>query len=356
MRCLPMHKLALAHGSCLHDWHAEIVAIRAFNHFLIEECRRLTNSETSHSDVIRFRPFPERTESDHQIFTVRDNVKIYMFCSEAPCGDATMELTMRAQEDASPWLSESRCLTDGMPQSGRGHFSELGVVRRKPARADAPLTASKSCSDKLALKQCTSLLSSVASLLVHPGKAYLDELILPCNQIVPEAIDRAFSSHGRMKALQSTNSHLATWDGGYAFKPFQVSGHTMDFEFAKPIPRSNVIAKSSNITAVWTPHISEVLIGGTVQGHKQFSNKGASSISRLRIWESAANVTDGFGFSSVCQAFGAEKVYKRLKETTLLESRRAVKHYIQQEILGCWPKNSGDDQFCRDSQSLSMTA
>jgi len=51
-----------------------------------------------------------------------------------------MELTMAAQDDASPWAAPPSTLelplaTD-TPQypilQGRGYFSELGVVRRKP--------------------------------------------------------------------------------------------------------------------------------------------------------------------------------------------------------------------------------
>lgn len=55
-------------------------------------------------------------------------------------GDASMELTMAAQDDASPWTSSPSTLelsdvshNHQYPAlQGRGYFSELGVVRRKP--------------------------------------------------------------------------------------------------------------------------------------------------------------------------------------------------------------------------------
>ncbi len=57
-----------------------------------------------------------------------------MYCSEAPCGDASMELVMEAQEDATPWPIASH--DDGSPTQllGRGSFSQLGIVRRKPCK------------------------------------------------------------------------------------------------------------------------------------------------------------------------------------------------------------------------------
>ena len=79
-----------------------------------------------------------------------------------------MELTMAAQDDATPWDLPPLAITpgDSTPAEpeilhGRGYFSVLGSVRRKPSRPDAPPSLSKSCSDKIALKQSISLLNSV---------------------------------------------------------------------------------------------------------------------------------------------------------------------------------------------------
>lgn len=131
-----------------------------------------------------------------------------------------MELIMAAQEDDSPWQLPCSTSADKQPNPleaetalpGRAYFSQLGIVRRKPARGDAPPTLSKSCSDKIALKQCTSLLSSLASLLVHPANAYIDTLVLPESQYSAVACERAFSGTGRMKSLVGKQ-----WNEGYAF-------------------------------------------------------------------------------------------------------------------------------------------
>ncbi|KAK3100973.1 hypothetical protein LTR53_018656, partial [Teratosphaeriaceae sp. CCFEE 6253] len=140
-----------------------------------------------------------------------------MYVSSAPCGDASMELTMRSQSDATPWpvpavtatTDEISDRNDDLP--GRADFARLGIVRRKPSRADAPSTRSKSCSDKLALKQCTSLLSGVVSLLIHPTEVYLSTLVLPEREYVEEAVERAFGEGGRMGHVREV---AGAWGGG----------------------------------------------------------------------------------------------------------------------------------------------
>lgn len=137
MKCLPTTKShLLAGGHVLHDWHAEIVAIRAFDHYLLEEAKTLTYSPSNESPVLRRRtPTEMPPASCHPLFTIREGLTIFMYCSEAPCGDASMELVIEAQEDATPWpVPISHDGTD--PQLlGRGSFSQLGVVRRKPCKS-----------------------------------------------------------------------------------------------------------------------------------------------------------------------------------------------------------------------------
>lgn len=351
MRCLPSNKIPLAQGRCLHDWHAEIVAIRAFNHYLLRECNRLVSSKASYSYTVRFRDAAEKTPTEYQAFALRDDVKIRMFSTEAPCGDATMELTMRAQNDASPWVSESRSAIDGLLQSGRGHFSELGVIRRKPARADAPPTLSKSCSDKLALKQCTSLLSSVTSLLIHPANVYLDELVLPREQVIQSSIERAFASTGRLAVLEQSSDHSEVWSGGYTFRAFRVTAHTFEFEYAKPITTKGNVTKGSNVAAVWTPDLFEILIGGTKQGHRQFSMSGASGISRWSLWSATNNLAENADLSAVLQAFDTTVPYAQVKDHDLLNYRQLVKSHVKQEALKTWTPNVGDEQFYLEDKS-----
>ena len=136
MKCLPGLKSSrLDSDTVLHDWHAEILALRAFNRFLLQECHQLVSHADYESLILRKRQSREGFKAlGLQPFSIRDGLRIMMYCSEAPCGDASMELVMEAQEDPTPWpvnISGERA-TSGL--LGRGSFSQLGVVRRKPCK------------------------------------------------------------------------------------------------------------------------------------------------------------------------------------------------------------------------------
>ncbi len=85
MKCLPQNKISQAQGVVLHDWHAEILVIRSFNHFLLEECYAVASSQKQSSDYIRIRSQLERTESHFQPFALKEDISLHMYCSEAPC-------------------------------------------------------------------------------------------------------------------------------------------------------------------------------------------------------------------------------------------------------------------------------
>lgn len=143
MKCLPASKVPHAQGIVLHDCHAEIIAIRAFNRFLIQECANLAQDNKASSLWVRRTTIAERRENSQQPFTLKDDAVIFFYSSEAPCGDASMELTMLAQEDATPWERVSEATKPGLVSTddslkGRGFFSELGIVRRKPGIAVCP--------------------------------------------------------------------------------------------------------------------------------------------------------------------------------------------------------------------------
>lgn len=258
---------------------------------------------------------------------------------------------MAAQEDATPW--EVTRHTDSTPADqtdlqeetlldGRAHFSLLGVVRRKPARMDAESTRSKSCSDKLALRQVSSLLSCQTSRLVAPTEnAYLAGLALPEDEISRVGCERSFGENGRMRDLAGRSWPMNTaHDGsatGYRFRPFEVLSVPVEevealWAFAKPkavqsrsvVPNegqsdstdATVIPKKSkpgNVSSVWTaapslPHpcvmtmdtgsktlpnlgrsktgLYETIINGVKQGNRLATPtaRGTSSLSRAKLW------------------------------------------------------------------------
>jgi tRNA-specific adenosine deaminase 1 len=85
MKCLPQNKISKAQGVTLHDWHAEVLAIRLLNRFLLEECQALIQEEKASSSYVRRRDQSERTESHFQPFALHDDIDLHMYCSEAPC-------------------------------------------------------------------------------------------------------------------------------------------------------------------------------------------------------------------------------------------------------------------------------
>lgn len=358
MKCLPSHKVPQAQGFVLHDWHAEILAIRGFNCYLLQECHQLLESNDHTSPFIRRRNRSELSVSRGlQPFTIHERVKIYMYCSEVPCGDASMELTMSSQEDATPWAVLPEASNADQPEvlKGRGYFSELGIVRRKPcmfsfsalpngtntlsiARPDSPLSLSKSCSDKLALKQCTSLLSSTTSLLFSPENAYLHSLILPSSQYVALACNRAFSRNGRMKHVANKQ-----WNGGYEFRPFHVCTTNREFMFSRrSLGPAVQTPKSSNVSALWAPGLQETLINGVLQGRKQTDPRGGSALCRLRMGRLAVELLRALAIPAFAHAVASSK-YTDLKETQPLENRRIVKDDVRREALKGWVRNAEDD-------------
>ncbi|KAK1720491.1 hypothetical protein BDP67DRAFT_540218 [Colletotrichum lupini] len=345
MKCLPASKLPLAKGNALHDWHAEVLAIRAFNRYLLDECDTHSQGSSPTSDIITRRPPSAISPSSPQPFAIRDDVTLHMYCSEAPCGDASMELTMAAQEDASPWelppssaspsgtttAPPPQTTTDTTPLPGRAYFSHLGI--------------------------CTSLLASLASLLIHPGNAYVSSVILPESEYSATGCERAFSASGRMKAVVD---EAARWKGGHRFSPFEVRTTSREFEFSKRMVRRKAGADriaASNLAAAWTRGggVDEGTMGGVLQGRKAFDVRGASLVSRRRMWELAAAVaervaTEGGDDDEVGgllrRALDVD-AYGKVKGGEMLVHRREVKEAARRVALAGWVVNVGDEEFAR---------
>ncbi|GAB7340023.1 hypothetical protein MBLNU457_6527t2 [Dothideomycetes sp. NU457] len=238
---------------------------------------------------------------------------------------------MNQQEDPTPWTSTKPTCKDGSSETllGRGYFSDLGVVRRKPSRPDAPITLSKSCSDKLALKQCTSMLSSVTASVIDPANAFLSTLVLPESQIVPKACQRAFGANGRMRLVVDICDN---WSGGFAFKPFNVVGTSYDFKFSRQLEAGITKVVPSNLATIAYGSTQETLINGVLQGRKQLDPKGASSLSRRRMWE-----------TTVAVAGSSAPTYDMFKRANTERSK--VKDQTRTLALHGWIQNTGDAEW-----------
>ncbi|RGP68082.1 trna-specific adenosine deaminase 1 [Fusarium sporotrichioides] len=354
MKCLPVSKIAQSNGVGIHDWHAEILAIRTFNRFLLDECQSLLENEDKLSILQRKKQTSNSDGMYLQSFEIKDDVKLHMYCSEAPCGDASMELTMASQEDASAWAAPTPTTRTPDPNAdisllGRACFSRTGIVRRKPARGDAPPTLSKSCSDKLALKQCTSLLSALTSLFIDTTNAYIHNIVLPESQHSDVACRRAFSEEGRLKPLAGK-----MWLGGYSFKQFSTMTTSLEFEFSKMAVKARADKISaSNLAATWSSSgFEENIIGGVIQGRKAFNTNAASRMSRRSMWEAARGLADRLGIGcSVTALYLKSGTYRDVKQGQLTAHRRRVKEEAREAALVGWIRNDGGSDFQLEKRS-----
>ncbi|KAK6581289.1 hypothetical protein PZA11_005980 [Diplocarpon coronariae] len=271
-------------------------------------------------------------------------------------GDEVAELVLR---EFDKWPTKRRPLarSDGMKEwvplsgivaqesttlHGRGFFSALGTIRRKPSRPDAPPTLSKSCSDKIALKQSTSLLSSITSLLISPNNAYIHSLVLPSTQYSSAACTRAFSDSGRLSSLKDKK-----WSGGYAFHPFKIITTEKEFLYSR---RQHLHAGEkvipSNIATSWTPNHSDTLVGGGIQGRKQFSIKGASRVCKRRKWRLALEIAQMASIQAPkIEKELRNKSYALVKQSGLLTGRREVKTDVRSSALSGWVRNEGGEDW-----------
>ena len=205
------------------------------------------------------------------------------------------------------------------------------------ARADCPPSLSKSCSDKIALKQCTSLLSST-SILIAPENAYLHSLVIPVSQYVESACNRAFGSGGRMKSVAD-----GYWAGGYSFHPFNIMTTSTEFAFSRrAIDATEKAPKNSNISAVWTPGLKETIINGILQGRKQADLRGSSAISRMKTFKALSDLCKILPMPRDIQSMSIS-TYSHFKGMALLSQRQTVKDDVRQNALRGWVRNAGDD-------------
>lgn len=339
-KCLPATALPGCAGGVLHDSHAEILALRGFNRWLLQEVQLLLNEPSSGSPYLRRVEAAKSNPVDARPFRLADDVSLHFFSTEAPCGDASMELLMgsKAPEDTVPWS------VDAIDASllGRGHFSRLGVVRRKPARADAQMSLSKSCSDKLALKQVTSVLSFPADIfLEQTPNAFLSSLVVPADQYNEIGFARAFGPTGRMSRVSS--------DSPYYFNIVRLPENFPRFQFAKSRSSSPSI-KASNISALYirgpsethTGHL-EVLLNGVKQGFKQSHTdpRKESLVCRKQMWLASIQCVDSRNLPAL-RGSGATYL---VAKSCLARSVLILRKNDATAALGGWARNVGDETW-----------
>ncbi len=299
-KCLSASMLPRCKGLVLHDCHAEVLALRGFNYWLLAEVQQILRSPSYQSPYLDMDVDGKASDSPQEPpFKVKDDISIHFLTTEAPCGDASMELLMDsfASDAATPWAVDDSTSTI---LQGRGHFSLLGYVRRKPARADAEASLSKSCTDKLAVKQFSSILSFPADLFIRKTpSAYIQSLVVYADQYHSTGYERAFGPSGRLSGLRSLGHffHIETLPANFPRFAFHKKPQSSS---SGPESKSKV----SNIATLWVTrttseeaNIVEVLINGVKQGYKQWDQKSskASVVSRKKLLQLAISISGLFG-------------------------------------------------------------
>ena len=190
---------------------------------------------------------------------------------------------------------------------------------------------SKSCSDKLALKQCTSVLNRHTCRLINPQNAYIHSLVIPLAEYRKGAWQRAFGPGGRMKGVVGKE-----WSGGYRYQPFVTGLCHVEFPFSRrSVQSSRGPPKGSNISAVWNEYLGETLVNGVRQGRKQTDPRGASLISRQSMSQLASQTVEKLRSRKRKSGILQADVF-----TTALVDREYVKVEVRNTALKGWIRNT----------------
>ncbi|GAA99318.1 uncharacterized protein L969DRAFT_102688 [Mixia osmundae IAM 14324] len=178
VRCLP-HEQLPKHGDILHDCHAEVLAKRGFRRWLYTQLESIQHS-------------PEHawfSACGSGRWRMHSNVKVHLYISTLPCGDASMTASALLQDPqtalimattgrpgiAKDWSSLHSAEEPNGLLRGRTQFNARGL-RTKPGRLDAPSTSCMSCSDKIASWICTGLQGALLSRFFEP--IYLSSIVI----------------------------------------------------------------------------------------------------------------------------------------------------------------------------------
>jgi len=377
-KSLPVSALPRCDGLILHDCHAEILALRGLNYWLLTETGRLLQDKVYRSEWLETNPSKTTESTPSPPFRFRQGVEISLFSTEAPCGDASMELVIAAAEtagqDISPWptgAEQEIPTTDaqGLP-FGRGFFSKLGALRRKPARADAEISMSKSCTDKLMLKQFVGILNFPLDMFLESSpEAFLKRIVVYEDQYSEAGYSRAFGPEGRLHEILTAGEEDLRTSARF-FEVCTLPFHFRRFEFEKHRGGLGTIRKNkvSNVTAQWIAAgegqkdnaAVEVLVNGVKQGFKQFDEKErkGSVVCRRNMVRKAVElqkVLNETGIGAVVPELeiGMPCSYSELKSSPFKEHRDHLKQLVLAG-LGGWPKDYLKDDFEIDLSSSSI--
>ncbi|SSD59524.1 related to tRNA-specific adenosine deaminase 1 [Saccharomycodes ludwigii] len=194
-------QLQRSNGRILHDCHAEILALRGFNTVLLMQINNKNGYLLEPTEQV------EPGAKLYRKFRIKDTLKFALYISQLPCGDCSME-----EEGANTeTIDIIRDFTDDNVLQyvnadiktilrGRFNYKKKNVVRTKPGRADSKITYSKSCSDKLCLKQVLSICNALTYFYLE-SPVYLDSIIVP--NLTPRNVQELKRSFRRLSSIDT---------------------------------------------------------------------------------------------------------------------------------------------------------
>lgn len=267
VKSLPDASLYRSGGRMVHDCHAEILALRAFNTVILNQIAYLKSNPEVKADLV------ERTSQD-QVFNFKDNWELGLYISTSPCGDASMDLLSQDQGIHEMQGDDPIQYVDPMVTSiirGRFNYSKKQVVRTKPGRSDSQITLCKSCSDKLCQKQVISALNCMTwKLLSKP--VYLKYLVL---SNTTDFLHQSF--YDRIQGLSSVP--LKFLQCSYQFE------HDKHCNEDEPSSMSSIKLFISPETTVEQALLNGLKNGFYTKGNKPLRTNCESVVSRYSQWK-----------------------------------------------------------------------
>lgn len=189
VKCVPDIKLQNFCGKLVHDLHAEVLSIRSFSWYIMEEIEKLENQEAS--DLVEFDNLGK--------YRLKSDIRIALYISEVPCGDCSLEEL--SQLDPVPWKEGPE---SSNALRGRSSYTQVGKVRTKPGRKDSPISLSKSCGDKLTTVSMKGLLKGIVADLINNSHVLLDYIILPAEKAQKNSasLERCFNERIDFTAVE----------------------------------------------------------------------------------------------------------------------------------------------------------
>lgn len=307
VKTLPEKTRTYSEGTMVHDSHAEILSIRLFNWYLLHECSVVESGTESWL-----------VEKIGEHYKVRQGMKFAMYVTEPPCGDCSMSHVMNELEDKVPWPEGKRRKVEVL--RGRGFIGRLGVVRTKPGRPDAPISLSKSCSDKLCLRQLVGLTSATTAAL-FPQNVFLSYLVMEGHKFDCDDAERCFRTRFIDKLPADAKA-----------QPLQVLPCSVDKQFPFHKDSAKVTCPLSLLYVVPTKTLQVLNTGvkdGSVRKSKPPKPAGASMICNRHLYAMAAPLMATTATS-----------YVEFKSSQAQRQRHKA---LAKAVLGDWVDTAPDD-------------